>query len=203
MTSWLALLLGAASAAYLTLRPAGLGFPLPTLDGQLTLRPTFGRITGYLCGRWSGALLLGLIGPALGAFLPTALFARLIYSLCALMAFFMFQFLATEHSPEFPLAKLSNPAGLRWPTFWLGLLSVGTLFSPTIIGMMYFLVQGSLAEGLIFGSYFFCGHALCSLPVLLNLSWVRNPWYTVGVKGLIFFCAVIVLISSVNNFLKT
>ncbi len=203
MLTLFGLLLGAASAAYLGLRPAGLNFPLPTLDGQLTIRPTFSRVTGYLCGRWAGTLLLGGIWVGLGALLPQASLHRLVFSICALLAFFMFQFLATDSSPEFPLAKLTNPARLAGQPFWLGLLSAGTLLSPVMISMLFLFIQDSLWEGMVFATNIFCGHAVCSLPSLLNLRLTSRAWYQLSLKGLIFFCSLAVLILSVSRFLKT
>jgi hypothetical protein len=199
----LGLLLGAALSAYVGLGPQAVGLSFPSLGGELAVHPTFNRIAGYMVGRWLGSCLLGGLAGWLGSVLQLNSFSRLSFALLALLAVFMFLFLAAEHSPEIVLAKATNPARLHFPPFFLGFFSAGTLLAPLIMGILFALLQRSIVGGILFFTNIFLGTALVILPHILNMAWVKHPVYQWVLKALVFFCAVSVLILSITWLLKS
>jgi len=199
---WEAFLLGAGAFAYLGLPQAGLGFPFPTLQGQWTVRPTVARITGYFIGRWLGCLCLGAFFSGLGFFFHALVYARLAFGNVFLLAVFMFLFLTVSISPDIAWARRTDPSRLELPVPIMGGLSSFTLIAPVLIACQLAFLQPTVFQGLVFFTNFFLGHALASLPFLLNLRWVNGAFYPWFLKGLVFFCSTGVLIFSIVSFIN-
>jgi hypothetical protein len=200
---WGAFLLGAGAFAYLGLSQAGLGFPFPTLQGQWTVRPTLGRITGYFLGRWLGCLCLGLLFSSSGFFLHAPIISRLVWGNVFLLSVFMFLFLTVQASPDLSWARATDPSRLELPVPVRGGLSSFTLLAPTLIAGLLVFLQASVFQGLLFFTNFFLGHALASLPFLLNVRWVKGAFYPWFLKGLVFFCSLSMLIFSLVSFINS
>lgn len=199
----LGLLLGVSTAAYFVLRPAWVGIPFPNLNNDHTVRPTFRRLAGYLLGRFLGSVALGAAAGALGRFWLEGGLDRLPLSLNILLSCFLLLLLATGYSPELPLARATDPSRLRLSTFWLGLLSSGTLVTPLGIGLLQASLLHSAWQGGLFFFNIFLGHALVALPFFLNQEWTRsNPMYR-ALRFTLFFCALSVLFSSLSYLLRT
>lgn len=204
MMMLLGLMLGASAAAYTGLRPAAVGLPFPNLNGELTVRPTFGRIAGYLFGRWLGSCLLGALAGWLGSTITPQLLPRLTFALAALLAVFMFLYQASRHSPDLSLASVTDPAKLnQFSPLLMGVLSAGTLITPVLIGLLFSLLQCSSLAGVMLFTNLFLGTALFLLPILLNMVWVKSGWYQWLLRGIHFFTAITVLIWSVTRLLQT
>ncbi|NTV53007.1 MAG: hypothetical protein HGA76_08360 [Candidatus Firestonebacteria bacterium] len=196
-------MLGASAFAYLGLPQTGLGFPFPTLQGQWTVRPTFGRITGYFLGRWAGYLILGALFSSLGFFFHSPLCARLIFGNVFLLAIFMFLFFAIQVSPDLAWARATDPSRWELSVPVLGGLSSFTLTAPMLIMCLLTFLQPTVFHGLVFATNFFLGQALFSLPFLLNVRWVKTVYYRWLLKGMVLVGSLSTLISSVVSFINT
>lgn len=199
----LGLLLGATTAAYLVLRPGWVGIPVPNLHGEYTVRPTVRRLVGFLFGRWLGSVALGGLAGWLGRAWFNGGLERVPLSINILLGCFLLLLLATGYSPELPLARATDPSRLRLPTFWLGLLSTGTLVSPLGIGLLQAGMLHSAWRGSLFFTNMFLGHALICLPFFLNIPWVKDRPFQRFLRMLMFFCASGVLFLSIRAMLKT
>ena len=195
--------LGAASVVYVGLRPAPIGFSFPHLNGEFVIRPAFGRIAGYLLGRWMGFFILGFFFGWLGSNISGLLTERLIFSFCALLCVFIFLFLATGRSPELILARISDTSGLSLPFFFRGVFSSGTLIATVLIGVALVLILKSTILGMVFFTNFFLGNTLFSLPWLLNIKWSRNTCFYLLIRLILFFCSLSILIFSMASLLKS
>jgi hypothetical protein len=200
---WAAFLLGAGAFAYLGLPQAGLGFPFPTLEGQLTVRPTLARITGYFLGRWFGCLVLGAVFSGLGSFFHAPVFIRLVLGNVFLLTIFMVLFLTIRFSPDLAWARLTDPSRQELPVAVVGTLSSFTLIAPLVIACLLSCLQPNIFTGLVFFTNFFLGHALVSLPFLLNLRWAKTPFYGWLLISLVFFCYLSFLILSIILFINS
>lgn len=198
----LALLLGGAAAAYIGIKPAVLGLPFPNLGGELAIRPTFARIAGYFFGRWAGNFILGAFFGWLGLILQPPVFDRLAFSISILLAVFMFLFLITQHSPELDAARILDPTRLHLPPVLSGLLSSGTFIAPIIISVLFCFRQNSIFGAMVFFTNIFLGNAIASLPLFLNMAWVRHRFYQNLLRMIVFLCLLDVLILSTYYFLK-
>jgi hypothetical protein len=199
----LGLLLGAATAAYIVLRPPWIGVPFPNLDGEHTIRPTFPRLAGFLLGRWLGSIALGALAGGLGRVFFNGGLERVPLSINILLSCFLLLLLTTGYSPELSLARATDPSPLHLSTFWLGLLSAATLLSPLAMGLLQAGMLHSAWRGSVFFTNMFLGNALICLPFFLNIQWVRKRTFQFLVRMLMFFCALSVLFLSVSKLLKT
>jgi uncharacterized membrane protein YhdT len=196
------LTLGAASVAYACLHPSAIGFSFPNINGDLAVRPTFLRLAAFLAGRWLGYILLGSALGWLATYCGPLVF-RLALAASALLALFMFLFLATSASPELGMAQWFEPSKLSLPVFFIGFLSSSLLTAPPLIALLLVLIQPGAKNGAIFMTQFFLGNAFFSLPLLLNMKWTQEKIFKLAVQTVFFFCSLAILLFSINNLIKS
>lgn len=199
---WLGCLLGAASSAYVYLPEQPLGFAFPNINGELSVRPTMGRVAAFLLGRWVGNLALALIMGWLSVWLSGPLALRLVFSASALFSVFLLLLALGANSPELDLARWTDPSKLSLPTPILGFLAAGLFVSTTIMALLISLGCSDPIQRFIFFSNFFLGNTLLTLPLLLNIKVSKAPVFQGIVRLIAGGCAVLVFARSIVNLLK-
>ncbi len=201
MASLFGVLLGAALATYPVLSTSSLGYAFPAINGDISARPTFGRIFKFFIGRCLGFLALAMICGAISVFLKMAWLQRLFLVALIFLAIFLILYAFTNDSPELFLAQKSDITGKSFPLIVLGFLSTFILVAPNIIAIFLVFSKFNLQTSYIFFTNLFLGHMLFFLPVLLNKTWSKSQFYYYFSRVILVGSGSVVLVFSVKNLL--
>ncbi len=195
------LLLGASLATYPVLSSSSLGYAFPNINGQVSARPTFGRVFRFFIGRYLGTLLLAMICSTVGVLFKMEWTQRLLLVGLIFLGIFIILYALTNDSPELILAKKSDVTGTSLPLILLGFLSAFILAAPNIIAILWVFFNFNLQTNYIFFTNLFLGHMLFFLPFLLNRTWSNSRFYYYFARTILIFNGCVVLFYSVKNLL--
>lgn len=192
------LVLGCCIAGYTILSSSGFGFAFPTINGELTIRPTFSRLVQFLLGRWIGLMVIALLIFGLGQIIESLMIQRFLLVISGFLGIFIIIYLMTGSSPEMGLAKISDLSNKRLPLPLLGAVTAGWMIAPTMVAMIWaFILLDTISNNIIFFTNIFLGYTIFHLPCLLNQQWARRNFYLYFIKGLLLAAGFIVIAYSI------